>query len=1215
MGLILGLDVGIGSLGWGVVDDEQRRIVDLGVRIFESGEEGATKAADRASQKRRAFRSNKRLNRRRKQRKLRLKQFLENEKILSVEDINTAYRTNGFNPDVWKYRAEGLVRKLEPIELASVLINMANHRGYQDFYEDSEEEDSGKLKEAKNRLHEIYETNKSKYRTVGEMIYNEELFKNEANGRVSIRNNAQKNKEGKKETTYRYLIDRKELCKEVKTILSCQREFGYEQLTESVIDECIAIIFKQRDFEDGPGPKKEENPERRKAMEAASKGHQVYTGFDELVGSCPFYPEEKRGHKNSQLYDMYVLVNSLSQLQFIGKDGEEVTCPESIVHECRQVLFENRGIITKKILEKICKDAGLELKVPGELSKKKNLVKASYIQLLTDPEVFDETVIARFKEERYDDEKSLSSKIGYVLAKYATPRRRKEELRGSLSEDEFVQLGYADKLKGVKSGGGANVSFKYMREAVVAYLDGTRYGDFQADFIKNHPEEEKQLYLSADGKLLPIKDADMVRNPVVYRTLNETRKIVNALLSKYKDISVINIEIARDVGKSFEQRKETAKYQRQNEEENAQIRDRLAQKLYAEGLSKMPSDKLIERFTLWEQQKGQCVYSGTAITFADLFYGTKVQVDHIIPQSIVLDETLNNKVLVLTEENQKKKNQLPLQYMDEKQAADFKNRVNNFFRTGAISRIKKEYLLLPFLDDETISGFVDRNINDTRTISKYISNYLSHAFKGTISVNVIKGSVTSRFRKRWLGSKTKRYDYVPSIYGLEKKTRNLHYYHHAIDAIVVANLTRPYIEIAQDYVKLQSIWKEYSFHSKQGNAETAQRLFDDYNSERAKAADKMHEHYHFNREFTLGLLDSGYVPSICEDLRNEIEVRVPLCIDFKAHEYVEMETAFYELRKLLNSVRCNFKETDIEGMSDVVDPDTLEEINVRLPIVCPEIACLKSNGQIVHVNKPIKEDVEAATIKKELDTFVKKLEPRDVADYIEEIRMLSEEEYSGKVHEYYGDDAFSRNIELPYVSFKITRKFRGGMVASDNPVPLAKTGFSTFKELEEDMKSNLKSPYYVRFNKGIDEITNFSIYDARSYYCMEIYLDGNNDYQIRGIRYVDVRSDNKHGKMVLLKPLPEGCTHYIYLFKNEYIKAYKKGKLKNNGFGAYRGVENINQNTGKMRLYANNNLNGRDTYINLAGETVKIEMSILGHIIGEQKCGDQSLFITENDLT
>ena len=89
----------------------------------------------------------------------------------------------------------------------------------------------------------------------------------------------------------------------------------------------------------------------------------------------------------------------------------------------------------------------------------------------------------------------------------------------------------------------------------------------------------------------------------------------------------------------------------------------------------------------------------------------------------------------------------------------------------------------------------------------------------------------------------------------------------------------------------------------------------------------------------------------------------------------------------------------------------------------------------------------------------------------------------------------------------------------------------------------------------------------------------------------------------------------MYLFKNEYIKAYKNGKLKNNGFGAYRGVENINQNKGKMRLFSNTNLSGRDTCINLAGECKKIEMSILGHIIGEKKCGDQSLFITEKEST
>lgn len=201
MGKILGLDVGIGSLGWAVIDEDQRRIVDLGVRIFESGEEGARKAADRASQIRRGYRSTKRLNKRRKHRKLRLKQLLERENIISVEQINDAYRTNSFNPDVWKYRAEGLTRKLEPIELASVLINLSNYRGYQDFYEDSEEEDAGKLAEAKNRINSIYLTNKDKYRTIGEMIYKEECFRSTANGKLVIRNKA-KRENGKAITDY-----------------------------------------------------------------------------------------------------------------------------------------------------------------------------------------------------------------------------------------------------------------------------------------------------------------------------------------------------------------------------------------------------------------------------------------------------------------------------------------------------------------------------------------------------------------------------------------------------------------------------------------------------------------------------------------------------------------------------------------------------------------------------------------------------------------------------------------------------------------------------------------------------------------------------------------------------------------------------------------------------------------------------------------------------
>ena len=375
----------------------------------------------------------------------------------------------------------------------------------------------------------------------------------------------------------------------------------------------------------------------------------------------------------------------------------------------------------------------------------------------------------------------------------------------------------------------------------------------------------------------------------------------------------------------------------------------------------------------------------------------------------------------------------------------------------------------------------------------------------------------------------------------------------------------------------------------------------------------MARHYGFRREFTSGLLDSGYVPSICDDLRKEVEIRVPLEIEFDSKEYVDMEKAYHELKQLLNLIRLNILTGEVDDVENIIDPDTLEDVNSRLPLVCPEIACMRANGQLVYVDKPLKEESDILKIKKDLDSFTKKLQMRDIKEYIKDIHMVSEEEYSSRVERYYNDEDFSKTIKLPYISFKLDKKYRGGMVASDNPISLAKTGFESYKQLEADIICNLKSPYYIRFNRGIGESTNFSIYDARSYYCMEIYKDSKGDFQIRGIRYVDVRKDHKSGKLILKKTLPEDCCHITYLFKNEYIKVYKKGKIINNGFGAYRGVENINRNTGKIRLFSNSNLMGRDTTINLASEIRKIEMSLTGHIIGEQRCGDQSLFITGRD--
>ncbi|MCC3352090.1 HNH endonuclease domain-containing protein [Ruminococcus albus] len=79
---------------------------------------------------------------------------------------------------------------------------------------------------------------------------------------------------------------------------------------------------------------------------------------------------------------------------------------------------------------------------------------------------------------------------------------------------------------------------------------------------------------------------------------------------------------------------------------------------------------------------------------------TNFEVDHIVPYSLILDNTINNKALVYAEENQKKGQRTPLMYMNEAQAADYRVRVNTMFKSKKCSKKKYQYLMLPDLNDQ-----------------------------------------------------------------------------------------------------------------------------------------------------------------------------------------------------------------------------------------------------------------------------------------------------------------------------------------------------------------------------------------------------------------------------------------------------------------------------------------------------------------------------------
>ncbi|EKU50117.1 CRISPR-system-like protein [Staphylococcus massiliensis S46] len=238
----------------------------------------------------------------------------------------------------------------------------------------------------------------------------------------------------------------------------------------------------------------------------------------------------------------------------------------------------------------------------------------------------------------------------------------------------------------------------------------------------------------------------------------------------------IIIELAREKN-SDEERKIIRDVQKRNQ----QTRD-LVDKVIKE-TGKTKAKGMVEKLILHDKQEGKCLYSLKSIPLEDLLNNPHhYEVDHIIPRSVSYDNSMNNKVLVLQEENSKKSNQTPFQYFNSSNThitfKQFKQHVLNLSKTkDRITKKKKEYLL----EERDINKFsvqkefINRNLVDTRYATRELMTLLRAYFSANeldVKVKAINGGFTSYLRKRW--------DF--------KKDRNAGYKHHAEDALIIANV-------------------------------------------------------------------------------------------------------------------------------------------------------------------------------------------------------------------------------------------------------------------------------------------------------------------------------------------------------------------------------------------------------------------------------------------
>ena len=1114
----IGLDIGIGSVGWSVIsgDRQNARIEDFGVRIFDSGEKN--KGKDRKSQERRGFRGTRRLIRRRRHRKDLIKKHLEYIGFLdkTFYDELESIQDN----DVFEMKVRGLDEKLSPAEFYKCLIHFCNHRGYKDFYENEnyeEESENGINKAAASRFSEAFAN--SKYRTVSEFLYNEK-----SNGNAI----AYRNRDSRKADDFS-LINRKLLMDELNTIIKKQQEY-YNCLRGENGSALSQIVFSQRIFEEGPG-----NPEDE---------FRRYTGFLELLGQCPFYSEEKRGFRCTVIADLFAVVNTLSQYRYVDAETGEIGFDPVIAeHLLAKLLYE--GNLTMTGVKKVVKSLGYNL-LKSENSDDKALSKA--LKFIKPVKMAIETAGGKWEdyygENHLDiDNKSTLNQIGEVLSKYQTPSKREVELKKIDGLTDEIRK----ELSGRKFSGTAGASYKYMVDAIEAFRNGEIYGNFQAranNEIVTDSDKKKTYKLSAQQ----VDDPDVKNNPVVFRSINETRKILNSIIETYGSPEYIAVEVASDLNRSYDSRRRVMKMQREREAENDKMKKQIAELI---GIDESEVQGMqIERFKLYELQDGKSLYSGKplgdvidVIKNANYVY----EVDHIIPYSLILDNTINNKALIYSSENQQKGQQAPLMYLKGDDREDYVARVNELYqrKKGAISDIKYKYLMMPSLygsdAEETLSGWKSRNINDTRYITKYIialleKNLIFEGDEKKRSVFGVKGAFTSRFRKIWLNN---------TEWGDDDKRRDS-YLNHAIDAVVVANLTPAYLEIASDNIKLQQIRKQ---NKKRSNA-----AFDDYIERCCK---KMKKYYGFDEEYTRQLLsNSKQVPAYLPKIKEEVEARF---IDNDEELFKEKVVALY-------GENANFK------------------VKPQMPIVSCK-AERKYRGTIADSN-PIKivvREGKAYKIKRKKISDLTKKEYSNGMLYTLDKDLL---DTLGRIFSGTSDDKYTIG---KYLEENKLNKF------------VTDLGQSIFKvSVNEGEVSN----YY---KKDISE-GNYTYLGMLKYYCVEVYRNTKGKLCTRGVRYVDVI---KTGRKLYMKAesIPEDYKeHVMYLFKNDYILVRSKnGAIKFEGY--YQSVKTIQRS--EFYFNKLNDTKPIVKGIGKNDSVEKIDISIMGKRGGVIKCSEPLSLIVE----
>lgn len=365
-----------------------------------------------------------------------------------------------------------------------------------------------------------------------------------------------------------------------------------------------------------------------------------------------------------------------------------------------------------------------------------------------------------------------------------------------------------------------NLSSKAMRK-IYTFIKENKYSDACELVGYRHSKHSLTKEEIENRELKPrleLLKKNRLRNPVVEKILNQMINVVNTLIDKENKqlqelgkepdfhFDEIRIELARELKKNAAERAELTT----NINAAKIAHEKIYKLLQTEFGLKNPTRNDIIRYKLYEELKNngyKDLYTNEYIP-REILFSKQIDIEHIIPQSKMFDDSFSNKTIVYRKINLEKADKTAYDYIEskfgEKTLNDFQSRVESLFELGkknkeeGISKAKYQKLLKR--ESEIGDGFIDRDLRDSQYIAKKAKEMLFEITRAVVSTS---GQITDRLREDWdlinvmkelnlpkyraLGlTEMEERKFGQKVEVIKDWTKRNDHRHHAMDALTVA---------------------------------------------------------------------------------------------------------------------------------------------------------------------------------------------------------------------------------------------------------------------------------------------------------------------------------------------------------------------------------------------------------------------------------------------